>query len=77
MNFILLSLYIITNNLINQLRKIMAKEPCRNCKSEIESKIRRCPYCGILNPTVKIKDIFIGIFFVLVVMYIVTYFMNG
>ena len=55
----------------------MAKEPCRNCKSEIESKIRRCPYCGILNPTVKIKDIFIGIFFVLVVMYIVTYFMNG
>jgi len=49
-------------------------EECRNCKSLIESKIRRCPYCGILNPTVKIKDVFITIFAVLAVMSIYTYF---
>ena len=48
-------------------------EPCRNCKHEVESKIRRCEYCGILNPTVKTKDIFITIFAVLVVMAIYTY----
>ncbi len=51
-------------------------EPCRHCKREIEAKIRRCPYCGTLNPTVKIKDIFIGIFFVLAVMYVVSFFIQ-
>ncbi len=55
----------------------MQLEPCRHCKSEIENKIRRCPYCGTLNPTVKIKDIFIGIFLVLFVMSIISYFINN
>jgi len=45
-----------------------AIETCRNCKREIENKIKQCPYCGILNPTVKIKDVWIGIFGVLAVM---------
>jgi len=49
-------------------------EPCRNCKSEIEPKIRRCPYCGILNPTVKEKDIKITMLIVTAVMFIYTYF---
>ena len=49
-------------------------EPCRNCKSEVESKIRRCPYCGILNPTVKTKDIFITIFIIITIMGIYSYF---
>ena len=43
-------------------------ETCRNCKREIEGKLRQCPYCGILNPTVKLKDIFIGIAVVLIAM---------
>jgi RNA polymerase subunit RPABC4/transcription elongation factor Spt4 len=47
-------------------------EPCRNCKSQIESKLRRCPYCGILNPTVKTKDILITTFIIIVVMFIYT-----
>lgn len=34
---------------------------CKNCKVEIAPKLRRCPYCGILNPTVTLKDIWIGI----------------
>jgi len=45
------------------------------CKAEITPKIRRCPYCGTLNPTIKLKEIFIGIAGVLIVMSIVTYFM--
>ncbi len=40
-------------------------EQCKNCKRDIQNKIRQCPYCGILNPTVKIKDVWIGIFVVL------------
>jgi len=54
--------------------KIEKLEPCRNCKREIKPKLRRCPYCGILNPTIKLKEIFIGIAIVLIVMYIITYF---
>ncbi len=49
-------------------------EPCRNCKSEVKRGSKRCPYCGILNPTVKVKDIFITIAAVIFVMSIVTYF---
>ncbi|MGB6329279.1 MAG: hypothetical protein WBF48_10160 [Halarcobacter sp.] len=47
------------------------------CKAEIQSKIGRCPYCGTLNPTVKLKEIFIGIAGVLLFMSIVTYFVNN
>lgn len=52
-------------------------ENCRNCKREIESKIRRCPYCGILNPTIKIKDVWIGIAIVMAGMYAYTYFFQN
>lgn len=51
-------------------------KPCRNCKSEIQTKLRRCPYCGILNPTVTIKEILVTIFWVIIVMSIVTYFIK-
>jgi len=44
------------------------------CKAEIENKIKRCPYCGTFNPTVKLKDIWIGIAFVLGAMSIYMYF---
>lgn len=49
-------------------------EPCRNCKSDVESKTRRCPYCGILNPTVKVSEILVTIFAILMIMTIVSYF---
>jgi RNA polymerase subunit RPABC4/transcription elongation factor Spt4 len=52
----------------------LEKKPCRNCKSEIQTKLRRCPYCGILNPTVTIKEILITIIGVIAVMSIYTYF---
>jgi RNA polymerase subunit RPABC4/transcription elongation factor Spt4 len=51
-------------------------KPCRNCKSEIQTKLRRCPYCGILNPTVTIKEILITIAGVLIVMSIFSYFIK-
>ena len=54
---------------------IIAK--CKNCEREIEPKKRQCPYCGILNPTVTLKDIFLSLAFVLVVMAIVTYFVRN
>jgi hypothetical protein len=49
---------------------------CRNCKSEIRRKMRRCPYCGILNPTVTVKEIFITMFFIIAVFAIATPFIN-
>lgn len=51
-------------------------DPCRNCKSEVELKSRRCPYCGILNPTVKVPEILKTIFAIIVIMSIFTYFIN-
>ena len=52
-------------------------DPCRNCKSEVELKTRRCPYCGILNPTVKVPEILKTIFIIIIVMSIVSYFINN
>jgi len=46
---------------------------CRNCLYDVKKGIRRCPYCGILNPTVNNKDIFTIIFGVIFVMSIYTY----
>ena len=44
-------------------------ELCRNCKSEVTPKIKRCPYCGVLNPTVKIKEIVITTLIMIVLIY--------
>jgi RNA polymerase subunit RPABC4/transcription elongation factor Spt4 len=51
-------------------------EDCRNCKSQIKKGIRRCPYCGILNPTVKTSEVVKTIFIILFIMGIFTYFSN-
>ena len=63
--------------LFQKLTKGQIIATCKNCKNEIEAKKRQCPYCGILNPTVTLKDIFIGITIVLFVMSIVTYFIKN
>ncbi|MEA3498776.1 MAG: hypothetical protein U9R16_06950 [Campylobacterota bacterium] len=47
---------------------------CRNCKSKVPKKARRCPYCGILNPTVTIPEILKTIAFVIIIMFIYTVF---
>ncbi len=49
-------------------------EECRNCKSEIPEKIRRCQYCGILNPTVKVPEILKTIAVIVIIMSIYTIF---
>ncbi len=49
-------------------------EECRNCKSEVPEKSRSCPYCGILNPTVKVPEILKTIAVVIIVMFIYTTF---
>ncbi len=43
---------------------------CRNCKSDVKNSTSRCPYCGILNPTVTISQVLKTTFIVIVVMYI-------
>lgn len=46
---------------------------CRNCYYDVTKGIRRCPYCGILNPTIKLKEIFTMTFAILLVMSLYTY----
>lgn len=43
---------------------------CRNCKREIRKKLRRCPYCGILNPTVTVKEIVVTMLIMTIIFYI-------
>ena len=54
------------------MQKNNSKKKCRNCLYEVEKNIRRCPYCGILNPTVEIKEILITITIIVTFMYIFT-----
>ena len=46
---------------------------CRNCYYEVPKGIRRCEYCGILNPTIKVKEIFTMMFGIIIIMSIYTY----
>ena len=41
---------------------------CRNCIYDVPKNIRRCPYCGILNPTLQTIDVVKMIFIILSVM---------
>jgi len=63
--------------IFNMEEKLDNIEECRNCKYKVKKGIRRCPACGILNPTVKIIDVFKTIFIVIIVMTIFTYITNN
>jgi len=47
---------------------------CRNCKSKLEKRVGRCPYCGTLNPTVKVPEILKTIFIIIIIMFVYTIF---
>ncbi|MEA3513656.1 MAG: hypothetical protein U9R37_08650 [Campylobacterota bacterium] len=49
---------------------------CRNCKSELKKGQGRCPYCGVLNPTVKVPEILITMFIIIFIMWIFTTFIK-
>lgn len=38
----------------------MAMQKCKECGSEVSSKAKKCPHCGVDNPTVSAKDALIG-----------------
>jgi wyosine [tRNA(Phe)-imidazoG37] synthetase (radical SAM superfamily) len=46
---------------------------CRNCYYEVHIGIRKCPHCGILNPTITQKEIWYIMAGILLVMGIYTY----
>ena len=50
--------------------------PCSNCNRYVKKGIRLCPYCGHLNPTLKVKDIIIASIALLIIFYIVINFVN-
>ena len=53
----------------NKIQKVK----CRNCYYEVNKGVRRCEYCGILNPTIKVKEIFRVMFIIIVIMSLYTY----
>ena len=55
------------------MEKIDLKK-CRNCSYDLEKGIRRCPYCGILNPTLENSEIYKTIFIILSIFAIYTYY---
>ena len=55
------------------MQKNNEQKKCRNCLYEVDKNIRRCPYCGILNPTVEIREIVITIILIISGMSIYTY----
>ena len=52
------------------------KKRCRNCLYDVNNNIRRCPYCGILNPTIELKEIFITIITIVTIMSIYTFYLK-
>jgi|GEM_PF-2116316 len=50
--------------------KTHTEVPCRYCKHDVPKGIRRCPYCGTLNPTVTPKDAFVWTVGVIVAIYL-------
>ena len=46
--------------------------PCRHCKSELDKRYGRCPYCGTLNPTVKVKEIIKTTVIIVILMFFYT-----
>ena len=44
--------------------------PCKKCGVEIKKGIRDCPHCGVLNPTLELKEIFIIMGIMLVISYV-------
>ncbi len=49
----------------------MALVKCVECKKEISSSVKVCPYCGKKDPTVGVKEYFIGfIILVLIILFI-------
>lgn len=56
-----------------QGNKEKPKRKCRNCTYDIEVGLRRCPYCGILNPTVTLKEIFTTTAVILIISAIAIY----
>jgi len=52
------------------------QKKCRNCLYEVDKNIRRCPYCGILNPTIELKEIFITIVVIVTIMSLYTLYLK-
>jgi RNA polymerase subunit RPABC4/transcription elongation factor Spt4 len=58
---------------MREKKKTEKKAPCRYCGQEVPKSIRRCPYCGTLNPTVTPKEAFVWTLGVIVFIYAVAF----
>jgi len=49
------------------------KDKCRYCKLPIEKGLRNCPHCNTVNPSARVKEIFVWTLGMVVVLYIISY----
>jgi RNA polymerase subunit RPABC4/transcription elongation factor Spt4 len=62
--------------IMREKKKTEKKAPCRYCGQEVPKNIRRCPYCGTLNPTVTVKDALYWTMGVILVIYGIGFFLK-
>lgn len=55
----------------------MALAKCRECKKEVSTKAKTCPYCGISNPGVKPSEMLAGIVGLAFIGFLAYHFIGG
>ncbi|MCF6244044.1 MAG: hypothetical protein L3J43_03295 [Sulfurovum sp.] len=49
---------------------------CHFCKNMIERGIKNCPHCNTVNPSVRVKEVMLWTFGMVVILYIASFFMR-
>ncbi len=49
---------------------------CHYCKQIIKKGVKNCPHCHTVNPSVRMKEVFMWTIGMVIVLYIITYFMR-
>jgi len=47
--------------------------PCRYCKQPVDTGMKRCPYCGTLNPSMNVKRAMIWTVSTIAVLYLINF----
>jgi len=49
---------------------------CNYCSHPIEKRVKSCPHCGTLNPSMRTKEALYWTVGLMIVFFVVTYFMD-
>lgn len=49
----------------------MSLTNCKECKKEVSTHAKTCPHCGVSNPGMKAKDLMIGLFVIITIVWLI------